>query len=102
MEHRIDSSSLDASEMEAMETLIKKGGRPALVDAEGNRTELPDAIYEVLVHLVHSIRQGRSIVMMPADETFTTQAAADFIGVSRQDLVNLLEEGCIPFHKVGS
>jgi excisionase family DNA binding protein len=102
MEHRIDSSSLNASEMEAMETLIRKGGRPALVDAEGNRTELPDAIYEMMVHLIQSMKQGRSVIMMPEDETFTTQAAANFLGVSRQHLVDLLEEGEIPFHKVGS
>ncbi|TVQ64641.1 MAG: helix-turn-helix domain-containing protein [Balneolaceae bacterium] len=40
--------------------------------------------------------------MMPEDETFTTQAAANFLGVSRQYLVDLLESGEIPFHKVGS
>jgi len=102
MEHRIDSSSLNDTEMEAMETLIRKGGRPALVDAEGNRTELPEAIYEMMVHLVYSMKQGRSVIMMPEDETFTTQAAANFLGVSRQHLVDLLEEREIPFHKVGS
>ena len=33
---------------------------------------------------------------------FTTQAAADFLGVSRQHLVDLLEQGELPFHKAGS
>lgn len=102
MEHRIDSSSLNSAEMEAMEMLIRKGGRPALVDSEGNRTELPEAIYEMLVHIIQRMKQGQSVVMMPEDETFTTQAAANFLGVSRQHLVNLLEDGKIPFHKTGS
>ena len=42
------------------------------------------------------------MIMMPEDETFTTQAAANFLGVSRQHLVDLLENGVIPYHKVGS
>lgn len=45
---------------------------------------------------------GRAIIMMPEDETFTTQAAANFLGVSRQHLVNLLEDGKIDFHYVGT
>jgi excisionase family DNA binding protein len=40
--------------------------------------------------------------MMPEDEAFTTQAAANFLGVSRQHFVNLIEEGKIPYHKVGT
>ena len=39
---------------------------------------------------------------MPEAETFTTQAAANFLGMSRQHLVMLLESGQIPFHRVGS
>ena len=46
--------------------------------------------------------ERRTVVLVPEDETFTTQAAADYLGVSRQHLVDLLEGGQIPFHKVGS
>ena len=40
--------------------------------------------------------------MLPEEETFTTQAAANYLGVSRQHLVDLLEEEKIPFHRVGT
>ncbi|EDY84023.1 DNA binding domain, excisionase family protein [Verrucomicrobiia bacterium DG1235] len=40
--------------------------------------------------------------MLPENEKFTTQAAANYLGMSRQFLVNLLENGDLPFHKVGS
>ncbi|TAG10916.1 MAG: helix-turn-helix domain-containing protein [Verrucomicrobia bacterium] len=40
--------------------------------------------------------------MMPVDEKFTTQAAANYLGVSRQHLVDLLEAGEIAFHKAGT
>ena len=102
MEHRIDSSSLNASEMEALETLIKNGGRPTLIDSDGKQIELPNAIFDLLIHLTRLMKQGRSIIMLPEDETFTTQAAANYLGVSRQHLVNLLEVGEISYHKVGS
>ncbi|MBS1716478.1 MAG: helix-turn-helix domain-containing protein [Armatimonadetes bacterium] len=40
--------------------------------------------------------------MMHENETFTTQAAANFLGVSRQYIVRLLEKGTIPFHHAGT
>jgi len=40
--------------------------------------------------------------MLPEDEAFTTQAAGNYLGMSRQFFVNLLERGEIPFHRVGT
>ena len=101
MEHRIDASQFEASEIEAMLNLIRRN-KPALIDAEGNRTDIPEPLYKLLGHIIEQMKQGRAIVIMPEDETFTTQAAANFLGVSRQHLVDLLEAREIPFHKVGS
>jgi excisionase family DNA binding protein len=101
MEHRIDSSQFEASEIEAILELVRRK-KPALVDPEGHRIELPEPLYKMLIHIVEQMKQGRAIIMMPEDETFTTQAAANALGVSRQHLVDLLENGDIPFHKVGS
>jgi excisionase family DNA binding protein len=102
MEQRIDSSLFDSSEMEAMQTIIRSKNKPMLTDVDGKSTEIPEALYKMLVHVIKQVKQGRAIIMMPEDETFTTQAAANFLGVSRQHLVDLLEDGKIPFHKVGS
>lgn len=43
-----------------------------------------------------------AFVMVPEDKTFTTQAAANFLGVSRQHLVDQREEGKLAYHMVGS
>ncbi|MGM0505853.1 MAG: helix-turn-helix domain-containing protein [Bacteroidota bacterium] len=99
---RIDSTQLNASEVDAIDTLLQGKRRPALVDGDGNRLELPEPIFKLLVHVIQQWKEGRTIVLMPEDETLTTQAAANFLGVSRQFLVNLLEAGDIEFHKVGS
>ncbi|MCB1134565.1 MAG: helix-turn-helix domain-containing protein, partial [Verrucomicrobiae bacterium] len=40
--------------------------------------------------------------MVPEDEAFTTQAAANYLGVSRQHLVNLIDKGEIAHHMVGT
>jgi excisionase family DNA binding protein len=102
MERRLESSSLDQHQMEELETLLKSETLPALIDSSGNKTELPKPIFEMLADIVQEIKQGHSIVMMPEDEPLTTQAAANFLGVSRQHLVDLLEKGKIDFYHVGT
>ena len=46
--------------------------------------------------------ERKAIVMLPEDESFTTQAAANYLGMSRQFFVNLLEKGEISHHRVGT
>jgi excisionase family DNA binding protein len=102
MERRIDSSSFEGEQVQELAKVLKSKNLPALVDSDGKRTELPKPIFDMLTDIVEQIEKGRSIIMMPEDETFTTQAAANFLGVSRQHLVNLLEDGKIDFHYVGT
>lgn len=54
------------------------------------------------MHIVQLMAEKRTVVLVPEDEECTTQAAANVLGVSRQHLVDLLERGEIPFHKVGT
>lgn len=75
---------------------------PSLKAKDGTELPLPQAIFDLLVKVVQEMRHGKAIVLMPEQETFTTQAAANFLGMSRQHFVNLLEQGQIPFHRVGA
>jgi len=100
--HRLDPSLIAPEELEALATAFARPGHIALIDDEGRRIEIPAPLFQHLARLVRLMAEQRAVILIPEDETFTTQAAANYLGVSRQHLVNLLEDGPIAFHKVGS
>lgn len=102
MEHRIDASKLNSQEMESVLSLVRKAKKTILIDAEGNRVKLPAPLNRFLTHVLEQVKKGHSVIMIPEEEALTTQAAANYLGVSRQHLVDLLERGTIPFHKTGT
>lgn len=102
VENRLDPSLVSPEELDRLAEVIFEEQRPALIGREGVRIDLPDPIFHHLVRVVRAMKEGKTIVLLPEDETFTTQAAADFLGVSRQFVVNLLEQNKIPHHKAGS
>ena len=99
---RLDASLLDPAELNRLADLVIREDRPALVGREGIRIDLPDPIFHLLVRVIRTMREGRAVVLLPEDETYTTKAGADFLGMSRQFFVDLLEKGEIPFHHVGT
>jgi excisionase family DNA binding protein len=104
-ENRVDASLLTEEErarLPALLAMTQRDQHPSLKSADGMEIPLPEAVFQVLVKVLEDMRNGRAIVLLPEDETFTTQAAANFLGMSRQHFVTLLESGQIPFHRVGS
>lgn len=65
----------------------------------GDQIEIPKDIYEVLVKVVESMRQGLAVTITPRTMTLTTQQAAEMLGISRPTLISLLDEGRIPFER---
>ena len=100
--NRLDPSMIPPREMKALALAFAKPGHIALIDDAGKRTDIPEPLYRHLTRIVRLMSERQAIVMIPEDETFTTQAAADYLGMSRQHLVDLLEDKRIPFHRVGS
>jgi excisionase family DNA binding protein len=93
------------SEQDQVEELRKllQLGSPELVGPNGKeRVSLPPSIYRVLKNAVRIFQRGRAVVLVREDEEFTTQTAANFLGVSRPHLIKLLESSEIRFHKTGS
>ena len=79
-----------------------QGGTPALVGADGEKLELPDAVFRLLKDIVRNMQLGRAIILIPENQQLTTQRAADLLGVSRPHFIKLLESGELPYHKAGS
>jgi excisionase family DNA binding protein len=100
--NRLDPSLIPEDELAELAKVFAKPDHVALIDAQGNRTHLPEALFAHFARIVRLMSERKAIVLVPEDEAFTTQAAANYLGVSRQHLVDLLEAKKIPHHKVGS
>ncbi len=46
--------------------------------------------------------RGQTLTLVPHGQELTTQEGADLLHMSRPHLVKLLEQGALPFKKVGS
>ena len=99
---RLDPSLLPPEDLDRLAEMVFEEERPALIGREGVRIDLPDPIFHLLVRTVRAMQEGKCVFLLPEDETFTTQAAASYLGMSRQFLVNLLDQGASPHHRVGT
>ncbi len=100
--NRLDPSLIPEEDLEALARVFAKPDHIALIDAEGNRTHLPEALFVHFARIVRLMSERKAVVLVPEDEAFTTQAAANYLGVSRQHLVDLLDRGEIAHHRVGT
>lgn len=65
------------------------------------KIRIPLKFLKLLANILKVTSQGKPFSIVPIETEMTTQAAADFLACSRPYFVKLLEEGKIPFTKVG-
>ncbi len=63
--------------------------------------ELPAGAVSLLLNILGAMASGQSITLIPENVELSTAQAADILHVSRPFLIKLLEEGQIPFRRVG-
>ena len=84
-------------------TMNRHPGEGALLEFEGEagQIQIPRSALVLLADILKATARGHTISVVPQAAELTTQTAADLIGCSRPHLVKLLENGIIPFTKVG-
>jgi excisionase family DNA binding protein len=71
------------------------------IEETKEKIRIPVTALKLLADILKEISQGNPISIVPIATEITTQAAAELLGCSRPHVVRLLEEGKIPFTKVG-
>lgn len=71
------------------------------IEETSEKIKIPLSALKLLGDILKAMAQGKLISLVPISTEVTTQAAAEILGCSRPHLVKLLEEGKIPFVKVG-
>ncbi|CAN5576044.1 hypothetical protein BH23BAC1_BH23BAC1_11530 [soil metagenome] len=71
------------------------------IEETQDKIKIPLKALKLLAKILKATSEGMPISIMPIAVEMTTQVAAEFLGCSRPHLVKLLEEGKIPYTKVG-
>jgi len=71
------------------------------IEETSQKIKIPLKALKLLAKILEATSQGKSISLVPIATEMTTQAAAELLGCSRPHFVKLLEEGKIPFTKIG-
>lgn len=78
-------------------------GSPAqLVSPDGEKIDIPPALFELLAAVAEELGQGHGVSVLPLHRQLTTTEAAQLLNVSRPHVILLLERGDLPFEKVGT
>lgn len=95
-------SDADRATLKRLYDVIEGREGPVVLGREGATEDVPPALYHILVNVIRRLRNGESVQILSQSEELTTQAAANYLGMSRPYFVRLLEAGEIPFHRVGT
>ena len=82
-----------------VEAFLAAHTHSAALVADGQRVDLPDEVFQVLVRVAQAMAQGQAVTVAPVALRLTTSQAADMLGVSRQTLVRLLDARELPYEQ---
>lgn len=71
------------------------------IEETEEKIRIPKSALKLLAKILMELSRGNPISIVPIATEITTQSAAELLGCSRPHIVRLLEDGKIPFTKVG-
>lgn len=74
----------------------------AVEDAPETRVTVPATAFKLFIEVLDELARGNAVTVAPVHAELTTQQAAELLNVSRPYLVKLLEDGALPYRKVGT
>src|SRR5258708_4206863 len=95
-------SGSEEDQVKALYQILRHPDRYRLLSADGKSWEMPETVRKLLVQILAGMADGKGVAVIPVTKEMSTKAAANLLGMSRQYLVRLLEEGRIPFHRTGT
>jgi excisionase family DNA binding protein len=98
----ISPQESEKQQMGRLYRMLLHDGMPALLGPSGEKEELTESVYKLLRGVLGSMQEGKAVAIIPVTEELTTQKTADLLGVSRQFLVRLLDNGKIDYHRTGT
>lgn len=103
---RLEPVALEGGDRDAVKQLadlmLRSGGDCRLLGPLGEEISLPAPLYYVLERVAEMMARGDAVTIVPVGQKLTTQQAANILNISRQYLVRLLDNGDIPFEKIGT
>ncbi|MFM7423397.1 MAG: helix-turn-helix domain-containing protein [Elainella sp.] len=75
---------------------VQAGDRPEEV------VVIPRSAFRLLTDILTQMAHGNAVALMPVHAELTTQQAANILKVSRPFLIGLIDDGKIPYRKVGT
>lgn len=73
-----------------------------LLSPGGERVAIPQGVLRVLARVAHEMAKGNGVAVVPVHHELTTHEAAALLHVSRPHLIRMLDEGRVPFRRVGT
>jgi len=87
---------------ELLQRLAAAPQRTELVSPSGDRATVPGSALSALARVAREMARGNSVAIVPVHHELTTHEAAALLHVSRPHLIRMLDDGLLPFRKVGT